>query len=236
MTRAPFRTSRSLRLPILCSALLMLASTAGASSLDETLARMDRSAAGFRGLTASVKVISYTALVKETSEESGQITIFRPKPRDTRMLVEFTQPSARAVAFQGRKVQMYYPKLEVVREYDLGKQASLVDQYLLLGFGTPGSELKKSYGIKFAGEEMLNGVKTDRLELVPLSGEAAKHVRMIEIWVSQQDGIVVQQKVYQPSRDYMLFSYSDMKLNPALTENSVRLKLPKGVKKETPQK
>lgn len=236
MTRAPFRTARPLRLFALAGAMLLLAATAGAASLEETLARMDRSAAGFRGLTANLKVVSYTALVKETTEESGRIAIFRPKPRDMRMLVEFTEPSARAVAFQGRKVQMYYPKLAVVREYDLGKQGSLVDQYLLLGFGTPGSELKKSYSIKLAGEEVLNGVKTDRLELVPLSGEAVKHVRMFEIWVSQQDGIVVQQKLHQPSRDYMLFSYSDMKLNPALTENSVRLKLPKGVKKETPQK
>lgn len=236
MTRAPIRFLRPLRLPALAGALVLLASTAGAASLEEALARMDRSAAGFRGLTASVKVISYTALVKETSEESGNITIFRPKPRDMRMLVEFSKPSARAVSFQGRKVQMYYPKLEVVREYDLGKQGSLVDQYLLLGFGTAGSDLKKSYGIKLAGEEVLNGVKTDRLELVPLSGEAVKHVRMFEIWVSQQDGIVVQQKLHQPSRDYMLFSYGDLKLNPALTEDSVRLKVPKGVKRETPQK
>lgn len=234
MTCAPLRPSRSL--PVAALTLLMLAPGAGAASLEEVLARMDRSAAGFRGLTASLRLISYTAIVKETSEESGRITIFRPKPRDMRMLVEISRPSARAVAYQGRKVQMFYPKLEVVREYDLGKQASLVDQYLLLGFGTPGSDLKKSYGIRLAGEEALNGVKTDRLELVPLSGEAVKHVRMFEIWVSQQDGIVVQQKLHQPSRDYMLFSYGDIKLNPALTEESVRLKLPKGVKKETPQK
>lgn len=233
MTRAPLHLSRPSRLLLLAAAILLPAISA---PLDDALARMDRAAAGFRGLTAGIRLVSYTALVKETSEESGQITIFRPKPRDMRMLVEVAKPSPRAVAYQNRKVQMYYPKLEVVREYDLGKQSSLVDQYLLLGFGTASSELKKSYGIKLSGEETLNGVKCDRLELTPLSGEASKHVRLFEIWVSQQDGIVVQQKVHQPSRDYMLFSYSDMKVNPALTENSVRLKLPKGVKKETPQK
>jgi outer membrane lipoprotein-sorting protein len=233
MTSAHFRSLHPFRLLALAGALL---APAAAAPLDDVLARMDKSAAGFRGLTASIRMISYTALVKETSEESGQITIFRPKPRDMRMLVEISKPSARAVAYQSRKVQMYYPKLEVVREYDLGKQSSLVDQYLLLGFGTASGELKKSYGIRHAGAETLNGVKCDRLELTPLSGEALKHVRMFEIWVSEQDGIVVQQKVHQPSRDYMLFSYGDMKLNPALTESSVRLKLPKGVKKETPQK
>jgi outer membrane lipoprotein-sorting protein len=228
---------RSSALLALClPAALLLAPASSAASLDDVMARLDKSAASFRGLTASLKVVSYTALVKETTEESGRISILRPKPKDMRMLVEFTQPSARAVAFEGRKVQMYYPKLQVVREYDLGKQGSLVDQYLLLGFGTSSADLKKSYSLKYGGEESINGVKADRLELTPLGGEAVKHVRMFEIWVSQQDGIVMQQKLHQPSRDYMLFSYSDMKVNPALTAESVRLKVPKGVKKETPQK
>ncbi len=225
-----------MRFPSLLAATLLAGAAAHASSLEEVIARMDKSAAGFRGLKASVKVTEYTALVKETSEESGTITLFRPKPSDMRMLVEFTQPSARAVGYQNRKIQMYYPKLQTVREYDLGKQASLVDQFLLLGFGTPGSDLKKAYEVKFAGEESINGVKADRLELTPRSEEALKHVRRIELWVSQTDGIVVQQKVHQPSRDYKMFTYSDIKLNPSMTEDSVKLKLPKGVKKETPQK
>lgn len=208
--------------------------TLSAASLEESLARLDKAAASFRGLTASLKVTSYTALVKETSVESGTITILRPKPRDTRMLVDFLQPSPRAVSFQNRKIQMYYPKLQVVREYDLGKQGALVDQYLLLGFGTTSAELRKAYSIKAGGEETVSGVKTDRLELTPLSGEAAKHVRVFEVWISQQDGIVVQQKLNMPSKDYMLFSYGDIKINPALTEKSVKLNLPAGVKKETP--
>jgi len=37
----------------------------------------------------------------------------------------------------------------------LGKKKSLVDQFLLLGFGTPGSDLKKSYSITLQGEETL---------------------------------------------------------------------------------
>ncbi len=235
MNLSPFRASA---LRIASRYALGLALSLGllsAGTLDETLARLDKSAANFRGLTASVKVTSYTALVKETTVESGSITILRPKPRDTRMLVQFDQPSPRAVSFQNRKIEMYYPKLQVVREYDLGKQGALVDQYLLLGFGTSSADLKKAYSVKAGGEETINGVKTDRLELTPLSSEASRHVRMFEVWISQQDGIVVQQKVNMPSKDFMLFSYIDMKLNPPLTDKSVKLNLPPGVKKETPQ-
>ncbi|MBI5280199.1 MAG: outer membrane lipoprotein carrier protein LolA [Candidatus Solibacter usitatus] len=216
--------------------LFLLPGLSPAGTLDEVLARMDRSANGFRGLTAKVRKVAYTALVKESTEESGDFSVLRAKPKDMRILVEFTRPDPRAIAFQGKKVQIYYPKTLTVQEYDLGKQGSLIDQFLLLGFGTPGSELRKSYAIKYGGEETINGVKTDRLELTPASSEAQKHVKLIEIWISHPEGNTVQQKVHQPSRDYVLFSYSEIKINPRLTEDSVKLKLPKGVKKETPLK
>jgi outer membrane lipoprotein-sorting protein len=111
-----------------------------------------------------------------------------------------------------------------------------VDQFLLLGFGTSGRELLKSYDIKYAGADGVGGVKAQKLDLAPKSEEARQHVRHIEMWISDSDGVPVQQKVYQPSKDYVLITYSAMQLNPALTAESVRLKLPKGVKKEYPQK
>jgi outer membrane lipoprotein-sorting protein len=223
-----------------CGRLLPLAAVLSLSSpaapLAQVLARMDEAAVGFRGLTAAVRQVSYTFVIKEMTEESGKITLLRPKPKDLRMLVEYSKPEQRAVAFANKKFQMYYPKLQVVREYDLGKQSSLLNEFLLLGFGTPGAELARSYHIKVTGEETLNGVRSDRLELVPKSEEARRHVSGIEIWVSQADGLTIQQKVNQPSRDYTLITYTDIRRNPSLQESDVRLNLPKGVKKETPQK
>ena len=207
-----------------------------AQNLEAVLARMDKSAAGFKGITAQLKQVSHTAIINDTTEESGTITLYRPKPKDLRMLVEFTKPDQRAVAYGNRKVQIYYPKIKTVQEYDLGKQSSLIDQFLLLGFGTPGSELAKSYDVKYGASEMLDGQRTDRLELTPKSQEALKHVRKVEIWVAEATGMPLQQKIHQPSRDYRLISYRDLKVNPPLNDESGKLKLPKGVKKETPQK
>lgn len=220
--------------PIVAAFLLSL--SLQANGLDDALARMDKAAVGFRGLTASLSKTSYTALIKESTVESGTMTLFRPKPRDMRVLIEFDKPEAHAVGFQNKKAQIYMPKANVVQEYDLGKQSSLVDQFLLLGFGTPGSELKKSYAVKYLGTETVNGVKSDHLDLVPNSEEARKAFRHFEVWVSQTDGITVQMKAHQPSNDYVLFVYTDIKVNPPINESSVKLKLPKGVKKETPQK
>jgi outer membrane lipoprotein-sorting protein len=224
---------RRLTLPLW---LISAALTASGFDQQQAFTRLDQAANGFRGLTAKIKKISHTAVIKESTEEIGRICLRRPKPRDLKMLAEFTSPEERAVAFDGRKVQIYYPRILTVQEYDLGKQSSLIDQFLLLGFGSNSSELKKSYDIKWTGEEAVNGIKCDHLELTPKSDEARQHVRSIEIWVSAVDGVTQQQKVHQPSRDYVLITYSEIKLNPPLTDDSTRLKLPKGVKKETPQK
>jgi len=207
-----------------------------AGDLDSTLARIDKAAQGFRGLTASIKNVSHTFIIKDTTEETGTMTLYRAKAKDTRMLVEFIAPAPRAVAFGGRKVQVYYPKINTVQEYDLGKQASLIDQFLLLGFGTTSSELKNSYEIKYLGPGEAAGQTCGRLELVPKSAEARNHVSRIELWVADDTGLPAQLQVFQPSRDYRLITYTKVKVNPTLTDDSVKLKLPKGVKKETPQR
>jgi outer membrane lipoprotein-sorting protein len=214
----------------------LTAGAAAAQSLDAIVARMDSAAEGFRGMTAQVKQVRYTAVINETEEESGVLTLVRPKPGDLRMLAEFGAPNQRAVAFQNRKLQIFYPKMQTVQEYDLGKQASLVDQFLLLGFGTPGSSIRKSYEMKYAGEDSAGGQKCARLELVPKSEEARKHVRRIEMWISESAGQPVQQKIYQGAKDYTLVTYTNLKLNPPLAANATRLKLPSGVKREYPQR
>lgn len=222
-----------LHLPVLASLLLLPAS---AENLEGILKRMDTVAASFRSMTASLKKVAFTAIINDTSEESGTVTIYRARPKDVRMLVEFTRPDPRSVAFASKKVQVFYPKMNTVQEYDLGKQGRLVDQFLLLGFGTTGGDLRNSYSIQWGGEEILAGQKTYRLDLTPKQKEAAEHVRRIELWISDSTAQPAQEKIWQGSKDYTLISYSDVKLNPNIKEEAVRLKLPANVKKEYPQK
>jgi outer membrane lipoprotein-sorting protein len=221
----------------LIAAFLLFTAAASAQSLESTYAHMDSLAKGFRGMTGDVKRIIFTYFAKDTDESSGRISIYRPAPQDLRMLVEFTKPEERSVAFAKNKAQMYYPKANLVQEYNLGKQARLVDQFLLLGFGTSSTDLRKSYNIKYIEMATIDGNNTDHVFLEPKAAEAKDAVRGIDLWIAQPGGYPVRMKVLQPSRDTMEFQYSNLKINPtSVTEASVRLKLPKGVKKETPQR
>jgi outer membrane lipoprotein-sorting protein len=225
------------RIRSLVGAIALFAAAATAQSLEATFSHMDALSKVFRGVTGDLRRISFTYFAKDTDEASGRISLYRPSPQDMRMLVEFTKPEERAVAFAKNKALAYYPKANMVQEYNLGKEARLVDQFLLLGFGSSSADLRKNYSIKYVEMTTIDGVKADHLYLEPKSAEAKDHVRGIDLWIAQPGGYPVRMKVLQPSRDTMEFQYSNLKINPSsLTEASVRLKLPKGVKKETPQK
>jgi outer membrane lipoprotein-sorting protein len=152
------------------------------------------------------------------------------------MLIDVKQPDPKQAAIDSHKLQIYLPKTQTVTEYDLGKYRAMVDEYLLLGFGSSSKELQNAYAITLGGEETVGSEKTTRLELTPKSQEALAHLKRVDLWISDTTGLPVQQKFYQPGGDYDLATYSNMKINPNLPDSAVKLDLPRGVKREYPQK
>ena len=206
-----------------------------ASDLDAVLGHIDSAGNSFKSMSAQVKRVSHTAVINEDNTDSGSMYLKRTHPRDMHMLVDFTQPDPKTVAFQGRKVEIYYPKIQTVQEFDVGKNRALLDEFLLIGFGTSRADLLSSYNIRFVGQETINTQKVSRLELTPKSKDVLQHLVKLEIWVGE-NGYPVQQKFYEPAGDFMLFTYSDMKINPDLADSALKLHLPKNVKREYPQK
>jgi outer membrane lipoprotein-sorting protein len=134
------------------------------------------------------------------------------------------------------KVEIYFPKINTVQEYDLGKEKGLVDQFLLLGFGSSGKDLAKNYDVKATGEENIDGQATTRLELTPKSAKVKEYFSKVEVWIPAGAANAVRQKVYEKSGDTMTFAYSGLKLNSGLADNAVDLKLPADAKREFPGK
>lgn len=215
--------------------LLIAPPTGSAAELDAVLQRIDRAGTTFRGMSANVRRVSHTAVINEDNVDSGTMLLKRPKPRDMRMLVDLTEPDPKTVAFQGRKLEIYYPKIRTVDEFDVGKNRELLDQFFLVGFGTTRAEMVNAYQIHLLGPEKVGGRDTERLELIPKSKEVLQHLNKLELWISEA-GHPIQQKFYLPGGDYMLVTYSDMKINQELADSALKLHLPKNVKREYPQK
>ena len=67
------------------------------------------------------------------------------------MLINLTEPDPKTVAFQGHTVEIYYPKMQTVDEFDVSKYRELLEQFFLLGFGTSRADLQASYNLRWVG-------------------------------------------------------------------------------------
>lgn len=216
--------------------LLIAAATVLGATAEEVLARMDQSAPKLSSMAANLTRLSYTKVIDDKATEEGKITLKKLGPKELQVIIDLVKPDPRTVAFRGGKAEIYYPKLKTVQEYDLGKKTDLIDQFLLVGIGTTGRDLKANYSVKYLGEESIAGEKSHHLELIPSTAARREQLQKLELWVVDSGAYPVQQKFLQPSGDYYLFTYQDVKVNPQLGDEAFKLKLPKGVKREFPQK
>jgi outer membrane lipoprotein-sorting protein len=190
---------------------------------------MDQAAARFTSVTGNLDYTKVTVIVDDHSTDRGSIA-FEKKNGKTRVMLAFKEPAEKFVLFEESKVSLYRPKIAEVEEYEIGGRQGLVEQFLLLGFGTAGSELQKNYEIDWRGEESLDGERVIHLELVPRSEQAAARLRRIELWLSPETWQPVQQKFWEPSGDYMIARYTGLKLNSSIPGRAFRLPLKGNVK------
>ena len=87
-------------------------------SLQSVFSRMDQASAKFKGLKADMRKLAHTEVINEDSVDTGSIVVRVPKPHDLRMLIDFEQPDQKKVMIAGTKVDIYYPKTEIVQEID----------------------------------------------------------------------------------------------------------------------
>lgn len=200
-------------------------------TIEGVLAMMDKSARDFHSLTADIEHIKYTAVVKDTSTETGHIFV----RRDDKMRIEILKPDSRTILRTGDSLFVYTPKINRVEEYNLGKNRSMIDQYVRLGFGTRSEDLKKSYLVTFLGEEELDHKKTAMLELTPKSDQVRSQITKIQMWIDEASWLPIQQKFFEPgSGDYVLFHYTSVMKNLKIGDPKFKQDWPKGVNRVKP--
>lgn len=202
------------------------------ANLNSVLSLMDHAAQDFRTLSADVEHVKYTAVVKDTSTETGHIYV----RRDEKMRIEMDQPDPRTILRTGNLLYVFTPKINRVEEYDLGKNKQMVDQYVLLGFGSRVESLQKSYDIALKGEEELDQKQAVVLDLTPKSPDIRKQISQIEMWVDQSSWMPLQQKFFETgSGDYFLFHYTNLMKNLKIPESRFKPDWPKNATKVKPR-
>ncbi len=201
-------------------------------TIDAVLKQLDASAKEFRSLAADLERTKVTVVVNDRSTETGQILV----RRDDKMRIDLTQPDPRTILRDGNALYVYNPKIKRVEQYDLSKHRELVDQFLLLGFGTSGADLKKSYLVTVLGEDMLDKQKVILLELTPKSDEVRNQVTKIHLWIDESTWLPAQQKFFETgSGDYFIIRYTSVVRNVKIHDSRFKPHWPRGTTKIKPQ-
>ena len=201
----------------------------GAAPFAEILSGMNDSAKHLKSLSSNLEYTTVTVLVDDKSTEYGEL--FFQKGKKTEILIKFDKPDPKVILFKKNKAEIYNPKINQIKEYELESRSELVQQFLLLGFGTEVAELKRSYDLKLVGEEEIQDDTAAVLELTPLRKDIAGQLTKVDLWVSEDSWLPVQQKFFQPGGDYLVARYSGTKVNRDLPASTFQIDAAPGAKR-----
>ena len=222
----------------MCLALWGAAAVAATNdNLQQVLARMDKAAKDFKSMTAHVTYVQHTEVLNENDTETGTATMKKVQAGEVQGLVDFTSPDRKTITFEKRHLQEYLPKIKTVQVFDLAKHGEQLDQFLMMGFGTSGTELAKDYDMTVVGSDSSQGQAAIHLQLIPRAADVRQYVQKLELWIPEQgDPYPLHEKILEPSGDYLMVTYTNLTINPALSPDALKLKLPAGVQTVYPGK
>ncbi|HEX4664361.1 MAG TPA: outer membrane lipoprotein carrier protein LolA [Terriglobales bacterium] len=201
-----------------------------ASNLEAVLTQMDAAAARFRSAEADFTQDLYQKVVNETDTQKGKVYFRRTGKGQMQMAANTESPDEKFVTFTDGKIRIYQPKINQINEYDAGKNRDEFQSFLVLGFGGSGHDLEKQFEVKLAGSEDVDGVSTAKLELTPKSAKVKNNFDRFIIWVDTSRDVSLKQQAFEPSGDYRLSHYTNIKLNGKIPDDVFKLHTAGGTK------
>lgn len=195
------------------------------TSLEAVLAQMDRTAANFRTAQADFTWKTFNDVINDFDDKQDGTIYFERERNDTRMAADISTPQKKEVLFSEGKIEIYQPSLRTLDIYDVGTHREEFESFLVLGFGSSGADLRKSFDVNYGGEEKIDNIDTARLELTPKSESVKKQFSQIVLWIDLQNGISVQQKLIKGD-GYRLAKYSNIKLGQKIPGKVFKLNVP----------
>lgn len=196
------------------------------AGLEAILAKLDETGAKFRTAEAKFTWTMFNSVINDVAETQTGTIYFRRSAKDVQMAAYIDKPDTKQVIFSEGKIKVYQPKTAIVDVYDASAHREEFETFLVLGFGSSGEDIRKSFDVNYSGEETIDGTEAAKLELVPKSEKIKQHFPQIILWIDPQRGISVQEKLLEANGDYRLAKYFDIKLNQKIPDKFFKLKTP----------
>lgn len=199
-----------------------------APGLESVLEKMDRRGGNLQSMSAKIIQKKWTDILEEFDEEErGEFHFLREKEA-IRLRRDITEPGVSTLLINDGKGIFYQPLLKQANRYDLGARKDRAE-FLLLGFTSKKEALREAYSIRWLGPELVGDRETYALELTPRSDKVSAFFSRIVLWVDGRLWVPIQQKLVEPTRDYLLIRFEDVRLNLDLPASRFELELPSDV-------
>lgn len=211
-------------------ALVVCAGLAGvavhAQDVNSVLASLDASSARFKSTAADFEFDSVqTDPIPDKDVQKGKIYFERTGSS--------FQMAAHIDQINGKPVPKIYTYAKgVFKLWEGGSlnqvttfaKASKFESYLMLGFGASGKELSDKWNVTYAGSETLDGVKTEKLELVAKDPEVRKNLPKVTVWMDTDRAISLKQVFDEGPGQYRVSVYFNVKVNQPLPGDAFTFK------------
>lgn len=213
---------------VLISALsaMMPARAFASGNLKATLARLDAAAANFHSTTADFEFTStQTDPVPDTDVQKG-IVHYQRTGSNFQMGLHINDVNGEKapkviVCCQKGTVQLFDEKMNHVTVLN---KLSQYQDWFMMGFGASGKELAEKFDITDDGVETVDGVKTEKLELIPKDPAVRRNVAKITLWMDLDLGVSRKQLFNEDPSHYRVCTYSNIQMNKGLPKDAFTFK------------
>jgi len=196
-----------------------------AGDLTATLAKLDAAAAKFQSTAADFQFDSVmTDPIPDTEVQKGT-AYYQRKGNVFQMAAHIREVNGRKIpkiyVYSNGKLKLYE---ELANQVTTLSTVSQYEGYLMLGFGASGKDLASKWDITDDGPESINGVSTEKLELVAKDPKVKKNLPKVIVWIDLDRGVSLKQYFDEGQGQSRTCTYSNIKINESLPSDAFTFK------------
>jgi outer membrane lipoprotein-sorting protein len=182
-----------------------------------------------KDVSADFEQRKFTPLLKKPLVSSGQVlgksdrTLWTTdKPEPTKMLVDSTS------------IRIYYPRQELEEIYPIEGQLGALASSPLPRIDA----LRRFFSFEKIPANSLNSAADDEkylaLRMLPIDASLKEHVEEVKVLLDRRTGFIVRAENTDADGDRTVLTFSNVKVDTALSDESLRLDVPAGTKISRP--
>ena len=185
-----------------------------ATGLPATLARLDAASARFKNAQADFHKDDFLYLTKDHTPSVGRVYFIRTGS-SVEAGIRIDGQGARIATYKGGMLKDFTPgPANCYNSIDSSQNKGKTESFLTLGFGGSGTELAKSWNITDLGPEMVEGVKTEKLDLVSTDQGVRQNFSKVTLWMDLDRDVSLKQQFFAAGTgDVNTATYTNIRLN-----------------------